>query len=92
VTKLIPTWRERCDTHPDHNGVVTSGMIYARMTEEIEDLRAEVERLTMILHEIREEWAGAECGEPVTAQEAYAIGLARRMYEIAKGDAKGTLL
>ena len=46
MNKPIPTWRERCDTHPDHNGVVTSGMIYARMTEEIEDLRAEVERLT----------------------------------------------
>lgn len=35
------------------------------------------------LHEIAEEWAGAECGEPVHAQEAYAIGLAKRMYAIA---------
>ncbi len=26
----------------------------------------------------------AECGEPVHAQEAYAIGLAKRMYELAK--------
>ncbi len=33
--------------------------------------------------EIREEWAGAECGEPVYAQEAYAIGVAKRMYAIA---------
>jgi CO/xanthine dehydrogenase FAD-binding subunit len=35
------------------------------------------------LHEIAEEWAGAECGEPVHAQEAYAIALAKRMYLIA---------
>jgi ferredoxin len=35
------------------------------------------------LHEIAEEWAGAECGEPVHAQEAYAIGLAKRMYGIS---------
>jgi hypothetical protein len=41
---------------------------------------AELERA---LHDIAEEWAGAECGEPVYAQEAYAIGLARRMYCLA---------
>lgn len=35
------------------------------------------------LREIAEEWAGAECGEPVTAQEAYAIQLAKRMYTLA---------
>jgi hypothetical protein len=35
------------------------------------------------LREIAEEWAGAECGEPVTAQEAYAIHLCKRMYGIA---------
>lgn len=42
-----------------------------------------IERLRRALHEIAEEWAGAECGEPVTAQEGYAIGLARRMYKLA---------
>lgn len=35
------------------------------------------ERLRRALHEI------AECGESVHAQEAYAIGLAKRMYELA---------
>lgn len=44
---------------------------------------AEVEDLRRALHEIAEEWAGAECGEPVHAQEAYAIGLAKRMYALA---------
>jgi len=43
----------------------------------------EIERLRAALHEIAEEWAGAECGEPVHAQEAYAIGLAKRMYALA---------
>jgi hypothetical protein len=43
----------------------------------------EIERLRRALHEIAEEWAGAECGEPVYAQEAYAIGLAKRMYGLA---------
>lgn len=41
---------------------------------------AELERA---LRDIAEEWAGAECGEPVYAQEAYAIGLAKRMYALA---------
>ena len=43
----------------------------------------ERDRMRRALHEIAEEWAGAECGEPVHAQEAYAIGLAKRMYALA---------
>lgn len=35
------------------------------------------------LAEIREVWAGSECGEPVYAQEAYAIRLCKQMYQIA---------
>ena len=46
-------------------------------------VEAECERLRRALHEIAEKWAGAECGEPVYAQEAYAIGLAKRMYALA---------
>ena len=42
----IPTWRERAMTHPDHQtGMVSEGMLKARMQEEIDDLRAEIERL-----------------------------------------------
>ena len=42
----IKTWNERCDEHPDHqSGMVSNGMIQARMQEEIDDLRAENERL-----------------------------------------------
>ena len=43
----------------------------------------DLERYRTALHEIVEEWAGAECGEPVYAQEAYAIRLAKTMYSIA---------
>lgn len=44
--KDIPTWHERAEAHPDHqSGMVSEGMIRARMGEEIADLRAEVERL-----------------------------------------------
>ena len=46
----IPTWHERAMRHPDHQtGMVSEGMIRARMAEEIEDLRAEVERLQGLL-------------------------------------------
>ena len=47
--------------------------------EEVVSDRALVEAL----EEIREVWAGAECGEPVHAQEAYAIHLCKQMYAIA---------
>jgi hypothetical protein len=41
----IKTWQQRCMEHPDHqNGMVSDEMIYARMCEEIEELRARVER------------------------------------------------
>lgn len=46
-------------------------------------MTAEIGRLRRALHDIAEEWAGAECGEPAHAQEAYAIGLAKRMYALA---------
>ncbi len=42
----IQTWPERCEKHPDHqSGMVTNVMIQRRMQEEIDDLRAENERL-----------------------------------------------
>ena len=36
---MIKTWRQRCEEHPDHNGIVSDGMIQARMQEEIDELR-----------------------------------------------------
>lgn len=47
------------------------------------DQAQEIEALRRALHEIAEEWAGAECGMPVTAQEAYAIELVKRMARMA---------
>ena len=50
----IPTWRERAMAHPDHqSGMISEGMIRARMAEEIADLRAEVERLRADHGELR---------------------------------------
>ena len=37
--KTIKTWQQRCEEHPDHNGIVSDGMIQARMQEEINELR-----------------------------------------------------
>lgn len=52
----IPTWHERAMRHPDHqSGMISEGMIRARMAEEIADLRAEVERLTRERDEARAE-------------------------------------
>ena len=39
----IKTWDERCEEHPDHEGIVTEAMIRQRMQEEIDDLRALLE-------------------------------------------------
>ena len=45
----IKTWGERCEKHPDHNGIVTERMIQDRMQEEIDDLRREIKRLRSAL-------------------------------------------
>jgi hypothetical protein len=54
----IKTWHERCMEHPDHQtGMVSEGMLRARMCEEIEELRAEIERLRArveVLERVRE--------------------------------------
>lgn len=55
----------------------------------IEQLRAhaakieECERYRGALEEIREVWAGSEAGEPIHAQEAYAIQLCKQQYQLA---------
>lgn len=36
---MIKTWQQRCEEHPDHQGVVTEQMIRDRMQEEIDELR-----------------------------------------------------
>lgn len=40
---MIKTWQQRCEEHPDHDGIVSEGMIQARMQEEIDELRAALE-------------------------------------------------
>ena len=41
---MIKTWQQRCEEHPDHQGIVTEGMIRARMQEEIDELRQALEQ------------------------------------------------
>ena len=42
--KHIKTWSERCEEHPDHQmGMISEGMIRARMQEEIDELRQALE-------------------------------------------------
>ena len=43
--RKIKTWEERALAHPDHEGIVTNNMIHARMQEEIDELRLELERV-----------------------------------------------
>jgi hypothetical protein len=44
VMTRIKTWSERCEEHPDHQqGMISEGMIRARMQEEIDELRQALE-------------------------------------------------
>ena len=64
--------------------------LHRRAAEEIERLGRELAEkeaalvvCTNALAEIREVWAGSEAGEPVHAQEAYAIRLCKQQYQMA---------
>lgn len=76
----IKTWIERCDEHPDHqSGMISEGMIRARMCEEIEDLRAEIERLRAALEGIRIDgpdahgWVWATIQHPSIATRSHVM-------------------
>ena len=57
----IKTWHQRAMAHPDHqSGMISEGMIRARMCEEIDDLRAEIERLRAEIERLRAEIDGLE--------------------------------
>jgi hypothetical protein len=44
VNRVIKTWNERCEEHPDHQErIITERMIQARMQEEIDELRQALE-------------------------------------------------
>lgn len=47
MSKIL-TWNDRCETHPDHQqGMITNQMLRDRMQEEIDDLRAALDRATV---------------------------------------------
>ena len=41
---MIKTWQQRCEEHPDHDGIVSDRMIHTRMQEEIDELRDALEQ------------------------------------------------
>jgi len=74
----IKTWVERCDEHPDHqSGLVSNGMIQARMQEEIDDLREENEMLIVTVTMIERMAAGAIYSQE--AIHASAIGALKQL-------------
>ena len=72
---MIKTWRERCEEHPDHEGIVTERMIHSRMQEEIDELRQAIEQA-----ETRE-WIGLTDEE--IAREFYKFEAASAWYQFA---------
>jgi predicted RNase H-like nuclease (RuvC/YqgF family) len=57
----IKTWHQRCMEHPDHQtGMVSDGMIRARMCEEIEELRARLRASETKIERLRAEIDGLE--------------------------------
>ena len=73
---IIKTWRERCEEHPDHEGIVTERMIRARMQEEIDELRQAIEDAVAAERE-----ACAKLAEEpyeFTSEEAHRIAAAIR--------------
>lgn len=89
---MIKTWQQRCEEHPDHDGIVSEAMIQARMQEEIDELRAALEQ------------AQPEMAPAFRSSHAYNVGFkdglaAQQIQTVpAKGGlaekvpAKGTLL
>ena len=72
---MIKTWRERCEEHPDHEGIVTEQMIRCRMQEEIDELRQAIAEA-----ETRE-WIGLTDEE--IAREFYKFEAASAWYQFA---------
>jgi hypothetical protein len=66
-----------------HSAVDQIAALQQRETELFPELRDENERLRRALHEIAEEWAGADGLLPPTPGGAYAVILAQRMARMA---------
>ena len=48
ITDRVKTFAQRCDEHPEHEGIVTHAMVLARVTEEAEELRETARELESI--------------------------------------------
>lgn len=52
----IKTWHQRCEEHPEHEGIVTEQMIRDRMQEEIDELRKELEAQQAQIAAYKKRW------------------------------------
>jgi hypothetical protein len=64
----IKTWSQRCDEHPDHEGIVSTQMIMDRMQEEIDELR---QALAQPEQEPFEYWNAVEGWVTVDGKEVF---------------------
>ena len=82
---MIKTWNERCEDHPDHNGIVSEAMIQARMQEEIDELRAQRQWKSLTDDEIDrvtdQQWATNNNKPIYAAHKAYARAIEAKLKE-----------
>ena len=82
---MIKTWNERCEDHPDHNGIVSEVMIQARMQEEIDELRAQRQWKSLTDDEIDrvtdQQWATNNNKPIYAAHKAYARAIEAKLKE-----------
>ena len=52
ITDRVKTFAQRCDEHPEHEGVVTHAMVLARVTEEADELRETARELESMCEEL----------------------------------------
>jgi flagellar biosynthesis chaperone FliJ len=75
---MIKTWRERCEEHPDHEGIVSEQMIRCRMQEEIDELRQAIEQAEDAVAAEREACAKVCDDWPEGREDVYSIAQAIR--------------
>jgi hypothetical protein len=90
---MIKTWQERCEEHPDHEGIVSEQMICDRMQEEIDELRqaiAEAEKQKPVGY-VSEPGSCTEVGTNSGVLHTEWVGLTDDEFQACFDHADGTL-
>jgi hypothetical protein len=85
---MIKTWQERCEEHPDHEGIVTERMIRNRMQEEIDELRQAIAEAEDAVAAEREACAKVCEERQEVFQKYYTKGLAAMCAEAIRARSK----